>query len=653
MLSRTATPSNDLPGIVSTRLWSRGSVCRTLIALFLALALRVQASAEDASSSSPTGVLLVQLRTSIEEILKRQHTPGAGVAIVRKNGPEWIAGIGLADVASNRPATAETLFRIGSISKGFVSLSVLKLQQEGRLNLQDTLRSRAPDLEFNNPWEATDPVRIVNLLEHTAGWDDLSIRDFATDFPDDRTLKEGLDISRASRISRWKPGTLYSYSNSGPPAAAYVVERITGQRFEDYVERTWFKPLRMATASYFYTPAVRENLATPYHGDGKTPFPYWHSILRPAGSINASATDMANYLQFYLNRGSFNGTELLPASAIDRMEAPTTTYAAREGMTTGYGLSNSTLDAEGWLYHGHDGGVDGGQTLFGYLPKEGVGYIVMINSSNRGAIWEIGKLLRQYITRDLIRPTPDFQQRSPSFAKEYAGWYELINPRIEIARPFLRLILLKVTATETGMSFRPFGLSERDRWVPISSRIFRMQNGTFGSLMLIANHSDGTLIDTRTGAYRRIPTWRAILEMAISCSALILLLSNLIFSLVWVSRKRFGGLRGVGLLSVRALPALASLASLCWLICMDHALHSPFIDYTDQLGHVTPASGGIFLSTLAFASFAVLGLVQALRHRKAQVRRLVWWHAFASSLIFTVVAIYLTYGGFVGWRPWA
>lgn len=647
---------NDFLAIVSTCLRSPGSACRALVALLFALALRVQGSAEDAavaSSSSHSGALLAQLRQSIEEILKRQNTPAAGVAIVRKDGPEWIAGVGLADVASNRPATAETLFRIGSVSKGFVSLSVLKLQQEGKLNLQDTLRSRAPDLEFNNPWEATDPVRIVNLLEHTSGWDDLTIRDFATDFPDDGTLKVGLDISRGSRTSRWKPGTLYSYSNSGPPAAAYVVEKITGQRFEDYVEKTWFKPLRMATVSYFYTPAVRGNLATAYHGDGKTPFPYWHSILRPAGSINASAKDMANYLQFYLNRGSFNGTELLPASAIDRMEAPTTTYAAREGMTTGYGLSNSTLDAEGWLYHGHDGGVDGGQTLFGYLPKEGVGYIVMINSSNRGAVWEIGRLLRQYITRDLLRPEPKVQHGSPSFAEEYAGWYELINPRLEITRPFLRLILLKVSATETGMSFRPFGLSERERWVPISPRIFRKGNETFGSLMLIADHSDGTLIETRTGAYRRIPTSRAILEIAITCSAIILLLSNLIFSFVWASRKFFGGMKGVGFLSVRALPALASLASFFWLICMDHALHSPFIDYTDQLGSLTPASGGIFLSTLAFAFFAVLGLFQALRHRMAQIRRFVWWHAFVSSLIFTVVAIYLTNGGFVGWRPWA
>ena len=84
------------------------------------------------------------LQQQIEAILQRTHTPGAGVAIVRRDGPEWIAGIGLADVAAQRPVTPDNLFRIGSLSKSFVALSILKLQEEGKLNPQDTLKSRAP-----------------------------------------------------------------------------------------------------------------------------------------------------------------------------------------------------------------------------------------------------------------------------------------------------------------------------------------------------------------------------------------------------------------------------------------------------------------------------------------------------------------------------
>ncbi len=121
---------------------------------------------------------------------------------------------------SGRDATGDTLFRIGSISKMFVSLSVLMLQEQGQLALDDLVRSRIPDVAFENPWEQTDPVRIVHLLEHTTGFDDLTFREYAHGRL--VTLKEGLDYEPRSRKSRWRPGTRFSYCNSGPPMAAYI-----------------------------------------------------------------------------------------------------------------------------------------------------------------------------------------------------------------------------------------------------------------------------------------------------------------------------------------------------------------------------------------------------------------------------------------------
>src|SRR5215469_1765207 len=109
-----------------------------------------------------------ELQQQIEKILKDTNTPGVSIAIVHKNGPEWVTGLGIADVASRRPVTADTLFRIGSTSKAFVSLSILLLTDQGKLSLEDPVHKLTPDVWFNNPWEATDPVRVVNLLEHTA-----------------------------------------------------------------------------------------------------------------------------------------------------------------------------------------------------------------------------------------------------------------------------------------------------------------------------------------------------------------------------------------------------------------------------------------------------------------------------------------------------
>ena len=322
-----------------------------------------------------------ELRQQLEKILKDTHTPGVSVAIVHRDGPEWIAGLGTADVASSRANTADTLFRIGSTSKAFTSLSILMLVDQGKLSLDDPVHKLAPDLWFENPWEATDPIRVVHLLEHTTGWDDIHLREYAKQAPDSMSLHDGLEYDHHSRISRWRPGTRMAYCNSGPPAAAYIVEKLTGQRFEDYVQQNLFGPIGMKTASYFRSsPAT-----TLYHDDGKTPYPYWGILMRPAGSINASANDMAAYVQFYLNRGAAGGKQIVPAADIDRMESPKSTWAAKDGMKAGYGLSNYWSVEDGFVYHGHDGGVDGGLTDMSYMADNNVGYFFSINSASGDA----------------------------------------------------------------------------------------------------------------------------------------------------------------------------------------------------------------------------------------------------------------------------
>src|SRR4030095_7876472 len=119
-----------------------------------------------------------ELQRAIETILQKTRTPGAAIALVSREKVEWMAGIGKADIKANTPVTIETLFRIGSVSKAFAALAALKLQEEGKLKLTDTVKQRAPDVIFSNPWEATDPVRLVHLMEHTAGFDDLHLREY-------------------------------------------------------------------------------------------------------------------------------------------------------------------------------------------------------------------------------------------------------------------------------------------------------------------------------------------------------------------------------------------------------------------------------------------------------------------------------------------
>ena len=124
-----------------------------IVVFFLIASVCLAAENKEEETIKPADSIQ-ELQQRIEKILKDTHTPGVSIAIVHKNGPEWVTGLGIADVASKRPVTADTLFRIGSTSKAFASLSILLLTDQGKLSLEDPVHKLAPDVWFNNPWEA-------------------------------------------------------------------------------------------------------------------------------------------------------------------------------------------------------------------------------------------------------------------------------------------------------------------------------------------------------------------------------------------------------------------------------------------------------------------------------------------------------------------
>ena len=171
-----------------------------------------------------------------------------------------------------------------------------------------------------------------------------------------------------------------AYCSSGPAVLAAVIEKASGERFEDYMQEHIFKPLHMDTASYFYTPAVQQHLAKLYRPDGITPYPYWHIGLRPTAALNVSAKDMANYLRFCLQRGSLDGTQVLQSASIERMETATTMPSGKLGSMFNYGLCNYPILEGPFVFRGHNGAVMGGIVQIEYLPDRSRGYVVMINS---------------------------------------------------------------------------------------------------------------------------------------------------------------------------------------------------------------------------------------------------------------------------------
>jgi len=372
-----------------------GPSMRLLSCCFALLLCTATLAAAEGEGAPVDRTPIDHLASQIEAMRAGMQIPAVGLAIVSTDEILLARGFGFEDLDTRKSASADTAFRIGSITKAFTGIAALMAQEDGVLDLNDPVRRHLAAPPYANPWEDTHPVTIAQLLELTAGLQDLSMREF--DFNAPLTLAQAFALEPASRTVRWKPGLHSVYTNNGAGIAAAVLEKATQRTFEDFVRERLLAPLGMATASLTDDAATRARLATGYAKDGRTPIPYWHILYRPAGAINASAGEMAGFVQLLLNRGRIGDRQLLREDSIDRLETPATTLAAKSGLTFGYGLGVYAHYRRGLLFHGHGGDGDGYHSYFAYNRDAGLGYFVVINVDRRGALRRMTALIETWI----------------------------------------------------------------------------------------------------------------------------------------------------------------------------------------------------------------------------------------------------------------
>lgn len=611
---------------------------------FLACLAILRATA--AAEPPPQATALDELKRAVEKIVADTKTPALGIALVDRNGPYWVAGIGKADLGSGRAANEDTLFRIGSISKMFVALAVLKLVEEGKLSLDDRLRDRAPDVAFENRWEETHPVRIAHLLEHTTGWDDIHVPEYAFAAPDTMTVKEGLDFHPDSRTSRWPPGARHAYSNAGAPAAAYVVEKITGQRFEDYVAQTFFAPIGMSSTSYFKTKLYDELGATLYQV-GK-PQKYWQIIHRPAGSINSSARDMAKFVHFMLLRGSTATASILSPASIDRMETPGTMAGHAAGVLAGYGLGNYATGHKdlGVAFRGHNGGVMGGLSELMYVDSLGQGYVIMINSGNGAAMGRIAAALKDYLLRDA--KAPEIKPAAlPDRYKTIDGYYQPINFRSEGMGLMISLFgIMKVTHDDKHLHRSPLIPSwTSNDYVGARDVLVDRWSG-LPSIAVVEDPLVGPALQTGSEILMPVAAWKVFARLSTLAMLIAMSVGGFVAFVVWAARRAQQKTqdRRVWL---RLWPLAASAALTAYLVGFGVA--SLFLA---SLGAVTPLSAALFVLSLVYPAIVLAGAAYLFTAKARQPLNLPYWFAAAFALVHVLAASYMAmYGGFAV-RTW-
>lgn len=367
-----------------------------------------------------SNMTLTQLKGEVTEIVDNAALPSLGVAVVDQHKVLWSESFGVADLEQDRKATSDTLYRIGSISKTVTAVAVMQLVEQGALSLDANLRDIAPEVEHFNLWEQTHPVKVVHLLEHTTGWD-AHLAEYAFIAGNDVAHLEALQHHPDSRTSRWPPGTRASYDNTGALVAAYLIEKVTGQRFEDYVEQNIFEPLGIEDATFLQTDAVKERGAVSYFNGAREEFLHVHT--RPASSVSISANDMGKFVQIFTGRGTVAGVEILRPESVERMETATTTLGAEKGIYADFsaGLHLRGFADKGYTLYGHSGGLGGAISDFKYNKESGLGYAVMLNANDGAAYHQLNELLGEFILADLEKKTLPANRFRPSCSPSVVG----------------------------------------------------------------------------------------------------------------------------------------------------------------------------------------------------------------------------------------
>lgn len=622
-----------------------------ILRIFLVLISCWQLSAYAADETPQT---LDELKAAIERVRVETKAPALGVALVDKNGPYWVAGLGETDLVSHKPADANSIFRVGSTSKMFVALSVLKLVEEGKLKLDDKLSDLAPEIYFENPWEKTNPIRLVHLLEHTTGWDDLSYSVYGHQ---DATisLKDALDFHPQYRKSRWIPGTRYAYNNGGPGVTAYIVQKISGQTYEDYVQKHFFNPLNMSSTSFFETELFKQKGVNLYSSDAKVQ-PYWHIIMRPAGALNSSTADMANYLHFLISRGSFNQQQILSEASISRMETPTTSLGAQAGALAGYGLHNYVdgYESANIAFRGHDGDLSGGHCKLRYIPELQTGYVLLINQDNLDAIVRVTKLIRSFLLKD-VHKTALKEISLPEKFKNLNGYYMPINPRSNISRLASEVFgVMHFSVSDNHLHRDPLLM----KWEKPSNDYAINENTLVNpwtglpTITIVNDPLAGQAVEVTDmlvdGLYQKVSPVRVFGVLGWMALTALLSLTSVGFAMVWLVQRARGKIAQGAAISIRVWPLVTS-AVLIFSVFTPN-IFQPSVEDTGRISAVTLTT---FICSLLYPALSAFSLINCLMHRHAQVNQVMYWHSFVLSVVHCGFALGLAYYGLIGIRMWA
>jgi CubicO group peptidase (beta-lactamase class C family)/D-alanyl-D-alanine dipeptidase len=385
------------------------------------------------------------LRPFIEREISEKHLPALSIAIVDNQETVWAQGFGMADPKTGKPAGAETVYRIGSVSKLFTDIGIMQMVERGELNLDAPITDYLPDFHPKNPFG--NPITLRELMSHRSGL----LREppvgnyFETSEP---TLAATVQSLNETQLV-YAPGTHTKYSNAAIGVVGDVLETKNHQPFAKYLKASVLDPMGLQNSSFQPEPRVIQNLAKAqmWTYDGLTfEAPTFQLGMSPAGSMYSTVTDLSRFLSVLLAQGRTANGAILKPQTLEQMWAPQ--FPNPGGMVFGLGFLVRSLD--GHRLVGHGGAIYGFATTLDLLPEDKVGVVVIATKDSVNAVTErIGEeTLRLILAKRAGKPLqlpPPTEPVPPEVGRKLVGRYGTDDDAVDLTYLDGHLTMTSVT----------------------------------------------------------------------------------------------------------------------------------------------------------------------------------------------------------------
>ncbi|WP_316822018.1 serine hydrolase domain-containing protein [Pedobacter gandavensis] len=572
------------------------------------------------------------LHQNISAALANEKLAGAAWSTVDSIGQIWTDASGIKNAYTKQTLTSSDKVQVGSITKTLLATGILRLVTMNKISLESPVEEILPNIHFQNPWSAQEKVTIKHLLDHTAGLENLRIwQMFSKQVTPNTPLAESFSREPSVLQIYSRPGSRFSYSNMGYTLLGMVIEAVTRQRYEDYLDTYLLQPLGMKESTFSFVnqkgnyPEPR--LAMGHLEEMKTQAAV-PMYLRPAGQFTTTAYDMGIFMRFLMGIGQLRGYSFIDKELLAGMGNPgADTEAKLHGLDMGYAAGLMKRDRHQVVGLAHSGNTVGYHAMMYLFPKEKKAFFITHNMDSETANYEVfNKILIQHLNLKKQEAVPVGSM--PVDIQHWIGNYVELGHQFKFMA-YLDFISGFVTLIP-GKDHLVFHQSQKDPKIlkPTSHHLFRASDKLADSHVFFTDGEQNRLITDGFKTYKKISSfylWTMLMSLILGLLGLLyLLVSGLI---KWISnRKAF-------LQQPIAMPSICILALL---------LPIPFflMQHFTSMGDPTLASVVLAVLTIMLPLSLLFGVWGTIKKKQTDQSIGIEMMAYIFSLQWMMVLLY-------------